>query len=127
MKEGIFISTMLVILLFNTFIVFGNPEESSLLNINIENIVITAVGIILVGSLTSIVMGEEVMRKAFAIMLVFNVLFKIDVAGFTIGLGLTNNLIDAFAVNDVMYLGTITTTLLSIMAFFSGMLIVVES
>lgn len=127
MKEEIFISSLAIILLFNVFVVAINPTESSILNMDMSSILITAITIIATGSLASIVVGETLIRVVFATLVIFNILFQVDIYGFTIGLGLTNTLFTVFQTNDILNLGFITASVLSLMVFFSGMLIVVES
>ena len=127
MKEEIFISSLAIILLFNVFVVAINPTESSILNMDMSSVLVTAIAIITGGSVLSIVLGETVIKVVFATLVIFNILFQIDLYGFTVGLGLTNTLFTVFQTNDVLNLGFITASVLSLMVFFSGMLIVVES
>lgn len=127
MKEEIFISTLAIIILFNVFVVSINPEVSSILNTDFTSILVTSITIISAGGLVSIVLGETVLRVVFATLLLFNVLFQVEIYGFTIGLGLINTIFNVFQTYDVMNFGFITASVLSMLCFFSGMLIVVES
>ena len=127
MKEEIFISSLAIIILFNVFVVSMNPSQASILNMSFNNLLITAIATITAGSLASIIVGETLIRVVFATLVLFNVMFQVDIYNFTIGFGLINTMINVFTTYDVLGLGLITASVLSLMVFFSGMLMVVES
>lgn len=128
MKEEIFISTLTIILLFNVFAYSVNATDVSLLNLDFTDLVVTAVAIVLPLSINFLGVGlsDSGISIAFAVMIVFNVLFQIEIYGYTIGLGLINTMINVFSGgNDVLNLGFMITSILGMLAFFSGMLIIV--
>jgi hypothetical protein len=127
MKEEIFISTLAILVLFNVFVVSINPAQSSILNLDFQGIIVSALSVITVGSVVQIVTGETILRIVFSILLLFNVLFQVHIYGFTVGLGLVNTVFNVFQVYDVLNIGFIVASVLSMLVFFSGMLIIVES
>lgn len=127
MKEEIFISTMAILLFFNIFVTFANPDAYNVLDLEFTDIMITVVGILLTGGLASVLVDGVIVTKGIAIMIIFNVLFRINVGDFNIGFGLVNTVFNVFNTYDVMGIGYLIASILGVMAFFSGMLIVVES
>jgi len=123
----IFVSTLSMLLMFNIFVVMINPTASSILNISYQEVVVQALAIIVSGSLISVVLGETVLKIVFSTIIIFNVLFQVHIYGFTVGLGLVQTVFNVFQVYDVMNLGFYITSIISLVVFFSGMLIIVES
>lgn len=129
MKEGILISTLMILLLFNTYVAMVNPNVVSVLNQDLSGLVATALtctiaaGINIFGSGLS----DSATKIIFSVIVMFNILFQIDIYGFTLGLGLCSTVFTVFNNGDVLGIGTLIGGLLSFVAFFSAMLVVVES
>lgn len=120
---------MAVLIMFNIFVVMINPNISSILRLDYIDILITVISILLAGGATQLLLGETVIRIVSVTLLLFNIMFQVNVYGFTIGLGLINTVFDVFVLDGsfIMWMGYIITSILSIMCFFSGLMIVAES
>jgi len=129
MKESIFISSLLIILLFNGFIIVANPSASSVLNLNYQSLIVTGLSMLITGGITSIVLGDSIIRLMFSVMMIMGIMFQVNVLGYNVGFGLMSSMLNVI-INDgsfMMWLGYLTVTILSITTFISGILIVVES
>jgi hypothetical protein len=135
MKEEIFISTMGIFLIFNTFYYLMEGSVSSLLVGGISSmllIISTAVATVLLLGVDATILGfgislsDSSVKIVFVTLILINVLFKIEIAGFSVGLGLATTLANAFNGGDFLGLGTVLSAMLSFMALFSGIMIVSE-
>ena len=133
MKEEIFISCLVILLLFNVFVVYTEPEYSSVLDMNLVSIVVTGLALAVLSSITIFGSGlsDSATKIIFATIIILNVLFQVDlyldpwIGHFSIGLGLATTMNDVFATyGDVMGLGALISGTLSFVTLFSGILIV---
>jgi len=126
-KEEIFISSMLIILLFNGFVIMVNPEIPNVLDMDLTSILVTGLAVAIASGVT--VFGSGLSDSAtsiiFGVILMFNVLYKIEVYGFTLGLGLVNTMSDVFIDNDVLGIGWYVTNLIGFVAFVTCMMMII--
>jgi hypothetical protein len=130
--SSVFLSGMLILLLFNWVYV-------QTLAIPINTIVLGAItgflaSIISVAILSGIqVLGTGLdsasIKILFGVGSLLNILFQVNIAGFPIGLGLMNNMMDAFSfASDSgtfgLSLGFFISTVLTIMILVSGVMII---
>ena len=128
MKEEIFISSMLIMLLFNGFIVMVNPDVESVLNMDLASILITGLAVAITAGISVFGSGlsDSSTKIIFSVILIFNILFRVEIYGFTLGFGLVSTITDVFNNGDVLGFGTFIGGVLAFATFFSGLLIVVE-
>lgn len=129
MKEEIFISTLSILVLFNTFVCLVNPNVSSVLTMDLKAIVITGLTIAISSSITIFGSGlaPDVSKMLFTSIVLLNVMFQVNIYGFTIGIGLINTLINVFSPTDAWGLGYLLALTISFITFCSAIMIVAEN
>ena len=128
MKETIFLTSLITLLLFNGYVVLANPNATNMLNIDYTNLILTAITILTGGGLLSVFVSGELVKFGISILLLFNIMFSVDMYGYSVGLGLFNNVINVFSGNSFAdYVGISIFGILSFITFVSGILILVES
>jgi len=124
--SDIFLSSMAILLIFNFIYVTTAPTITWNLTIGAITgfiVLVLAVGIVSgVQFLGSGFNGESV-KIMFGCGALMNILFQIDIMGFPIGIGLATNVLNCFG-SEWLGLGVITTSILSLMAFVSGLIII---
>lgn len=118
-----------ILLIFNTFyLLINNQVITSFAIGGLMSIVVSAITLAIASGIQ--VMGTGISDSAikilFSAMVILNVLFKVEIGGLTIGLGLAQNVVTVFGAGDFMGFGMILAGALTLMAFFSGMLMVAE-
>lgn len=122
----IFISVMIILLIFNVYYVFSFPESTWNLTVGAITgflAVILTIGIISGIQVLGSGLSESSIKILFGVGSLLNVLFQINIGGFPIGLGLVSNVLSVFGM-EFFGLGMILTSILGILAFVSGLIIV---
>ena len=126
-KESIFLISLMGLILFNGFVVLANPTATNVLDMNYTNLILTAITILTGGGLLSIFVSGELVKFGISILLIFNIMFSIDMYGYSVGLGLINNAINVFSGNTFAdYVGLSILGILSFISFASAILILVD-
>ena len=124
--QEMFISVMIILLIFNIYYTFTFTEAVWTLTIGALTgfiATILAVGIISgVQVLGSGLTGESI-KILFGCGALLNVLFQINIFGFPLGMGLVTNVLSVFG-SEFLALGIIITSVLRMIAFISGLIII---
>jgi len=124
--QEMFISVMIILLIFNIYYTFTFTEAVWSLTIGALTgfiATILAVGIISgVQVLGSGLTGESI-KILFGCGALLNVLFQINIFGFPLGMGLVTNVLSVFG-SEFLALGIIITSVLGMIAFVSGLIII---
>jgi len=124
--QEMFISVMIILLIFNIYYTFTFTEAVWSLTIGALTgfiAVILAVGIISgVQVLGSGLTGESI-KIMFGCGALLNILFQINIFGFPLGMGLVTNVLSVFG-SEFLALGIIITSVLGMIAFVSGLIII---
>ena len=131
---GIFLSVMTILLIFNWLYVSAYPTSTNIMLFG------AVTGLVTISVVTSIVAGLQVLGSGFngesirilfgvtaLIQILFSLNFEIEDIHVIIGLGLINNLFNAFSGGDFYGLGYFITTVFAILSLVSGILIIVGS
>ena len=124
--QEMFISVMIILLIFNIYYTFTFTEAVWSLTIGALTgfiAVILAVGIISgVQVLGSGLTGESI-KIMFGCGALLNILFQINIFGFPLGMGLVTNVLSVFG-SEFLALGIIITSVLGMIAFVSGLIVI---
>lgn len=129
MKAGeIFISSIVTLSIFNFIYVSSTPSKINNMGIGALTGLLTT--IIAVGIISSIqILGSGLnsasIKIIFGVGFLVNILFKVEIAGFPIGLGLMNNLYEVFMTGDLLGIGFFITTVFSFITLVSGIIIII--
>jgi len=129
MAMGIFLSVIMVLVIFNIGYYAIYPDTIQLLGVSIILSFATA------GLIIGVISGVEVLgsgisdtaqRIIFIVVILLNMLFQIDIPigeGITIpvGLGLLSNVLEVFVTNDAYLVGYAICTILGVLALVSGL------
>ena len=131
MKAGsIFLSIMLVLIIFNFMYIQTLPDKTNMIVLGaIMGLVSSVLVIGVVGGIQILGTGlnGESIKIMFGVGTLLNILFQINIGGFPIGLGLINNLLNTFVGGDLWGLGYLLATSIAIMALLSGLMIILGS
>lgn len=139
--KSIFATNTILLLIINLIYVFMNPTLTN--SITLGSLVgfvsgVATIGLIIgiqisvVGS--GISLSDQSIKMFITIAMLLNILFSIDIWTFQfggneytaqIGLGLINNMMDIFSGGDFLGLGLILASIISIITFVSGVMMVV--
>jgi len=128
--QEVFLGSLSVMLLFSVVVMFMSPEN--IWEFTIDAVAGTFIGLILIaGVLTGInVLGSGLNSESVAIIFgvgaLLNILFQIEIAGFPIGLGLVNNMVNSFGASDGLGLGYLLSTVIGLITLVSGTIIIIE-
>lgn len=134
-EKEIFLTVMSIFLVFNIIYIQINPTATNTMVIGgilgtLGAIIMTAVGIAILSGIK--VLGSGVsdisVKIIFSFLVIMNILFRLDYDTFSIGMGLATNMMSTFSVgHDLLNFGVLLSSGLAIVAFISGMMIVVGS
>lgn len=122
--QEVFISCLMILMLFNIFYIFSDPEISWNLTLDvltgfisgvIANAVITGVSILGSG------LNSSSTKIIFGVGSILNLLFQIKIANIPIGLGLATNLFGLFG-TEFFGLGLILISVLALITIVSGLM-----
>lgn len=129
MKAGeIFISSIVTLSIFNFIYVSSTPSKINNMGIGALTGLLTT--IIAVGIISSIqILGSGLnsasIKIIFGVGFLVNILFKVEIGGLPIGLGLMNNLYEVFMAGDLLGIGFFITTVFSFITLVSGIIIII--
>jgi hypothetical protein len=128
-KSGILITLIVIMLMFNFIYAVSNPDVTN--NIVLDSLIGLITGSVVTGIISGITLfgsglNSESVRIIFGITSFMNILFKINLSGYQIGLGLGRNMIDAFPVNAMAGIPYFTCWLLVITVFILGVMMLIE-
>lgn len=129
MKEEIFICTMAIFLIMNTFYLIIVPTaQNTFINSSVIGIIVSAIALAIASGIKIMGSGlsDTSVKIIFVSIILMNILYKVELYGFTIGMGLSTNIVNIFSGGDILSLGSILINGLSLMALFSGIMIVAE-
>lgn len=125
--QNTFITVMCVLLIFNVIYALSNPD------VGVDLLLGGALGLITTGLVAGVVSGINILgsgltgvsvRLLFGVATLMNILFKINIAGFDIGLGLASNVIEVLG-TELMGLGLIAGGLLAMLGLATGLMMVI--
>lgn len=140
--KSIFITDTILLIVINLIYVFMNPTLTN--SITLTSLVGFVSGVAIIGLIVGIqvsVIGsgisisDQSIKMLITIAMLLNIMFSIDIWTFQfgnneytaqIGLGLINNMFSIFSGGDWLGLGLILTSLISVIMFISGVMMVVE-
>lgn len=123
--SSIFLTTFLILLMFNFGYFFISPDSIEFMILGFFTgllIVILALGVITGVQILGSGLSTQTQKILFGSGFLVNCLFQIDIVGFPIGLGLANNVINAFG-TEMMGIGLMIASIISILALISGVMI----
>ena len=126
--QAVFISSILVLSLFNFIYVSSTPEKINNMSLGaITGSMVLIISIAVIGGFTLFGSGlsSASVKIIFGVGALLNILFKIDISGFPIGLGLMNNIFEVFTCGDLLGLGLFIATIFSIITLVSGLIIII--
>lgn len=127
--KSIFIIVMSIFLLFNTIYTLMNPSALNTMVIGaFIGLIATVVGLGVISGITILGSGlnAESIRILFSVGTLLNFMFQVTIAGFPIGIGLANNILNIFLNNDFYGLGIAISMGLSVIAIVSGVMSIVD-
>lgn len=128
MKEELFLSTLIVLVLFNVGVVMINPSQVSILNVDVSGFILSVLSIAVVGGIKVFDTGlsDSSINILVGAIILFNIMYQIEIEGFTLGFGLITTVFNVFNTGDILGYGTLFASILSLIMIFTGMLILVE-
>jgi len=127
LKESIFVSCFMVILIFNFIYLSVTGEVYTMLIGAITGMCATVISVAIISGfniLGSGLIGESI-KILFATGSLLNILFQVYIFGYPLGLGLINNMVDIFPSNIMSGVGFFIMSMLATLTFISGLLIVI--
>ena len=140
--KSIFVTNTVIVIIINLIYVYINP---TLINsITLSSLVGFVSGVAIIGLIigiqisvvgSGISLSDQSIKMFITIGMLLNIMFSVDIWTFQfgqneytaqIGLGLINNFIDIFSGGDFMGLGLALASIISILMFISGVMMVVE-
>jgi hypothetical protein len=140
--KNIFVTNTVIVIIVNLIYVYINPTLIN--NITLSSLVGFVSGVAIIGLIigiqisvvgSGISLSDQSIKMFITIGMLLNIMFSVDIWTFQfgqneytaqIGLGLINNFIDIFSGGDFMGLGLALASIISILMFISGVMMVVE-
>lgn len=125
--QNTFITVMCVLLIFNVTYALATPD------VGLDLLLGGALGLITTGLVAGVVSGINILgsgltgvsvRLLFGVATLLNILFKISIAGFDVGLGLASNVIEVLG-TELMGLGFIVGGLLAMLGLATGLMMII--
>lgn len=126
--KGVFLTMVTILILFNAIYVIASPEASNIMYLGaLTGLISTvlAVGVISGIQFLGSGLNSESIRIIFSVGAILNMLFRISIAGFPVGIGLVNNIMSIFSPTDFAGLGYFAVSIISIITLISGIITVV--
>lgn len=129
--KGVFLTIFSIFLVFNFFYLSMYPETSlDMYTGAVLGLIGTVIATGIIGGISILGSGlnSESIKIIFGAGTLFNLLFNIEIPqlGLNIGLGLATNIISLFDSGDILNLGFISTTALSLIALVSGLMVIID-
>ena len=140
--KNIFVTNTVIVIIVNLIYVYINPTLIN--NITLSSLVGFVSGVAIIGLIigiqisvvgSGISLSDQSIKMFITIGMLLNIMFSVDIWTFQfgqneytaqIGLGLINNFIDIVSGGDFMGLGLALASIISILMFISGVMMVVE-
>jgi hypothetical protein len=124
--SSIFMSCMLILLIFNAFYIMTYP--ASIIRITIGAIVGFLAAILAVGGLAifgGLFISGAAVKIVFGAASILNILFQINLGyNLPVGMGLASNILSLFPSSEFLGIGYIVVTFISLIAFVSGLMVI---
>ncbi len=127
--KSIFISIFFIILIINFIYVASTPDVIFSMGVGVLiGFALSITPIIVLGAtaLGSQVLSESAQKIIIGLILYLNIFFQFNIWNITIGLGLLNNVYLAFGGETLWGMGFMVTTILTIVTFITGLMVVLE-
>jgi hypothetical protein len=128
-KSEILITLVVIMLMFNFIYAVSNVEITN--NIVLNSLIGLITGSVVTGVISGFTffgsgLNSESVKIIFGVTSFMNILFKINISGYQIGLGLGSNMIDAFPVDAMVGIPYFACWLLVITVFILGVMMLIE-
>lgn len=123
--KGIFITITSILLIFNFIYCSAKPDVINSMYVGaLTGLVSTvlAVGVISGVQILGSGLNSESIKIIFGVGCILNMLFRINIAGFPLGIGLCNTILDAFPSTEFIGIGYFISSTLAMLALISGLL-----
>jgi len=121
-----FLGCIIVLFALNILYYFITPESLMLITVGgllgfISQVIAVGIlgGIQILGS----GLNSQSIKILFGVTTLFNILFRIDLAGYPVGIGLLNNVFNIFSEGDFLGFGTLIVTTLGLLTIITGLMI----
>lgn len=129
MAMGVFLSVIMVLVIFNIGYYAIYPETVELLGVSVILTFATAglaIGVISGVEVLGSGISDTAQRIIFIVVILLNLLFQIDIPigegiEIPLGLGLLSHVLEVFVLNDAYMIGYAVTTILGILALVTGL------
>lgn len=122
-----FLGGTMTMLLFNFFYMSYYPDTANIMFLGAVTGLLTqtmVVGAVAGIQVFGVGLNDSSTKIIFGVSALINMLFQVNVAGVPVGIGLANRVIDAFNASELMGFGFLVATVLCVIVFFSGVIIV---
>ena len=127
--QEIFISSILTLLFFNFIYISSTPSKINTMSIGaLTGLVLQVVVYVIVSGVKVAGSGLDsaTIKIIFAVGVMLNIFFRVEIIGLPIGLGIMNNLFEVFSKGDLLGIGFFMTTVFSFITLASGLIIIIS-
>jgi len=123
-----FLGCVIILFTFNILYYMMSPEQLQLISVGaLLGFIAQVVTVGILGGINILGSGlnSQSIKILFGITTLFNILFRIDIGGYPIGIGLLNNVFNVFSEGDFLGFGMIIVTTLGLLTIISGLMIMI--
>ncbi len=126
--KSIFITGLAILIIFNFIYCTMTPDVVNIMYVGaLTGLIASVVATVILAGINVFGTGltGESIRIVFSISTLLNMLFKISIAGVSIGIGLINNILEIFTPTQFAGIGYFISSTLSIMILASGLMVII--